>query len=60
MLQRFTEDLTGLQKAIRKGDGEYLYNHFSNTRDIRRDIVDAGQADYVYPEEDSKAAENAA
>lgn len=50
VLQRFTEDLTALQKAIRKGDGEYLYQHFSETRDIRRAIVDAGQADYVYPE----------
>ncbi len=49
MLQRFTEDLTALQKAIRKGDGEYLYQHFSNTRDIRSAIVDAGQAEYVYP-----------
>ena len=52
MLQRFTEDLTALQKAIRKEDGEYLYKHFSNTRDIRRAIVDAGQADYVYPKDE--------
>ena len=45
MLQRFTEDLTALQKAIRKQDGDYLYQRFSDTRDIRREIVDAGQAD---------------
>ena len=53
VLQRFTEDLSALQKAIRKGDGEYLYRHFSDTRDIRRDIIEAGQADYVYPEDES-------
>jgi len=51
VLQRFSEDLTALQKAIRKGDGEYLYRQFQETRDIRREIVDAGQADYVYPED---------
>lgn len=45
MLQRFTEDLTELQKAIRKGDGDYLYNSFAETRDIRSAIVDAGQAE---------------
>lgn len=50
LLQRFTEDLTAMQKAIRKGDGDYLHRVFSETRDIRRAIVDAGQADYVYPE----------
>lgn len=51
MLQRFSEDLTALQKAIRKGDGDYLHKHFTETRDIRRAIVDAGQANYVYPED---------
>ncbi len=50
VLQRFTEDLTSLQKAIRKGDGEYLYQQFSDTREIRPAIVDAGQADYLDPE----------
>ena len=44
VLQRFTEDLTGLQKAIRKGDGDYLYHRFSVTRDIRKAIIDEGQA----------------
>lgn len=52
VLQRFNEDLTALQKAIRKGDGDYLYRQFAETREIRRAIVDAGQAEYVYPEED--------
>ncbi len=49
ILQRFTEDLTAMQKAIRKGDGDYLYKTFRETRDIRRAIIDAGQAAYVYP-----------
>lgn len=50
LLQRFTEDLNAMQKAIRKQDGDYLYRTFSETRDIRRAIIDAGQADYVYPD----------
>ncbi len=43
MLGRFTEDLTALQRAIRWGDGDTLFNLFSRTRDIRRSIIDAGQ-----------------
>lgn len=42
ILQRFTEDLSSLQKAIRKGDGDYLYSVFSRTRDIRRKITELG------------------
>ncbi|MCW1383051.1 prephenate/arogenate dehydrogenase family protein [Novosphingobium sp. KCTC 2891] len=45
MLQRFTEDLTGLQKAIRKGDGDTLFEHFARTRAIRRGIIEMGQDD---------------
>ena len=44
MLQRFTEDLTALQKAIRVGDGEALFDLFTRTREIRRRIIDAHQA----------------
>lgn len=51
ILQRFSEDLTALQKAIRKGDGDYLYKTFTETRAIRRAIVEAGQANYVYPKQ---------
>lgn len=43
MLGRFTEDLTALQRAIRWGDGDALYDLFSKTRSIRRRIIDAGQ-----------------
>ncbi|MGQ4275015.1 prephenate/arogenate dehydrogenase family protein [Terrihabitans sp. B22-R8] len=43
MLGRFTEDLTALQRAIRRGDGDALFDQFSRTRDIRRGIVQQGQ-----------------
>jgi cyclohexadieny/prephenate dehydrogenase len=45
MLQRFTEDLTGLQKAIRLGDGDALFDHFTRTRAVRRSIIEQGQDD---------------
>ena len=43
MLQRFNEDLSDLQKAIRKKDGEKLHSFFSRTRSIRGKIIQAGQ-----------------
>jgi cyclohexadieny/prephenate dehydrogenase len=43
MLGRFTEDLSALQRAIRWGDGDALFNLFTRTRAIRRSIIDAGQ-----------------
>ncbi len=43
MLQRFNEDLSDLQKAIRKKDGDKLHSFFSRTRSIRKKIIDAGQ-----------------
>lgn len=49
ILQRFTEDLTAMQKAIRRGDGEHLYRIFSETREMRRRIIEVGQADYAVP-----------
>ena len=45
MLGRFTEDLTALQRAIRRDDGEALFDLFTRTRDIRRSIVEQGQDD---------------
>ena len=56
MLGRFNEDLTALQRAIRWGDGDALYDLFTRTRDIRRRIIDAGQdeavVDFGRPHED--------
>ncbi|HEX3429858.1 MAG TPA: prephenate/arogenate dehydrogenase family protein [Rhizomicrobium sp.] len=42
-LGRFAEDLSALQRAIRWGDGDMLFNLFTRTRAIRRSIIDAGQ-----------------
>ncbi len=44
MLGRFTEDLTQLQRHIRRGDGQALEDLFTRTREIRRSIIEAGQA----------------
>ena len=43
MLGRFNEDLAALTRAIRRGDGEALFDLFTRTRAIRRGIVEAGQ-----------------
>ena len=43
MLGRFTEELFALQRAIRTGDGEELFDYFTRTRAIRRSIIEAGQ-----------------
>lgn len=45
MLQRFSEDLTALQRAIRYGKGDELEALFARTRAIRRSIVEQGQDD---------------
>ncbi len=44
MLGRLNEDLTALQRAIRHGEGDKLEELFARTREIRRSIIDAGQA----------------
>ncbi len=43
MLARFSEDLAYLQRAIRWGDGDKLFDLFTRTRAIRRSIIEAGQ-----------------
>jgi cyclohexadieny/prephenate dehydrogenase len=43
MLGRFSEDLSALQRAIRWGDGETLFNLFTRAREVRRNIIAAGQ-----------------
>ncbi|SNS70477.1 cyclohexadieny/prephenate dehydrogenase [Sphingomonas laterariae] len=45
MLQRFSEDITALQRAIRWGDGDTLFELFTRTRAIRRSIIEQGQDD---------------
>jgi cyclohexadieny/prephenate dehydrogenase len=44
MLQRFSEDLSYLQRAIRWQEGDKLEELFHRTREIRRSIIDAGQS----------------
>jgi cyclohexadieny/prephenate dehydrogenase len=43
VLGRFSEDLSALQRQIRWGEGDELFELFTRTRAIRRSIVDAGQ-----------------
>jgi cyclohexadieny/prephenate dehydrogenase len=45
MLQRFSEDLTMLQRAIRWGEGDTLFDLFTRTRAVRRSILEQGQDD---------------
>lgn len=56
MLQRFSEDLFLLQRAIRWDQGDTLFDLFSRTRAIRRGVIDAGQA-YVRQPDDPLAQE---
>ena len=44
VLQRFSEDLTALQRAIRRGEGDTLEDWFTRTRAIRRSVIEAKQA----------------
>ena len=43
MLGRFSEELAVLQRAVRWGDGETLFNLFTRAREVRRGIIAAGQ-----------------
>ncbi len=43
LLGRFSEDLTALQRAIRWGDGDMLFDTFERSRGIRKRIIEAGQ-----------------
>jgi cyclohexadieny/prephenate dehydrogenase len=44
MLQRLTEDLAALQKAIRRGEGDFLHERFARAREIRSGVIEAKQA----------------
>jgi cyclohexadieny/prephenate dehydrogenase len=62
MLGRFTEDLTALQRMIRYGDGQGLFDLFTRTRAIRRGIIEQGQetaaSDFGRPHEDDNGAKS--
>jgi cyclohexadieny/prephenate dehydrogenase len=57
MLGRFNEDLSALQRMIRRGDGEGLFDLFTRTRAIRRGIVAQGQ-ETAAPDFGRRAAED--
>jgi cyclohexadieny/prephenate dehydrogenase len=57
MLGRFTEDLTALQRAIRWGEGDKLYDWFERTREIRQGVVDMRQAGSFNPVEQKDESE---
>jgi cyclohexadieny/prephenate dehydrogenase len=57
MLGRFNEDLTELQRMIRRGDGQGLFDLFTRTRAIRRSIIEQGQ-DTAAPDFGRRAANN--
>ncbi len=44
MLGTFNEDLSRLQRAIRRGEGDFLEELFTETRAIRRGVIEAEQA----------------
>jgi cyclohexadieny/prephenate dehydrogenase len=44
VLQRFQEDLFYLQRAIRWGEGDKLFELFNRTREIRRALIHLHQA----------------
>lgn len=43
MLGRYSEEMSVLQRAIRGGDGDKLFEIFTRAREIRRGIIAAGQ-----------------
>ena len=43
VLGRFNEDLAVLQRAVRNGDGQFLFDFFTRSRAIRKAIIEQGQ-----------------
>jgi len=43
ILSQFSEDLTALRRAIRRGEGDMLHETFTRTRAVRRSIIDQHQ-----------------
>ena len=56
MLGRFTEDMVALQRAIRWGEGDKLFDLFTRTRAIRRGVIQAGQAYVRQPSPDANGS----
>jgi hypothetical protein len=45
MLELFSSDLSRLKDAISKKDSNLLFSNFEKTRAVRKEIIDAGQAE---------------
>jgi len=60
VLQRFNEDITALQRAIRWGEGDVLEDRFARARRLRQGVVAAGQAGTFDPREPERAIAQAA
>jgi cyclohexadieny/prephenate dehydrogenase len=56
VLGRFNEDLSALQRMVRSGDGDGLFDLFTRTRAIRRGIIAQGQ-ETAAPDFGRRAAE---
>jgi cyclohexadieny/prephenate dehydrogenase len=57
VLGRFNEDLAALQRMIRWGEGDDLFDLFTRTRAIRRGIIEQGQ-ETAAPDFGRRATEN--
>ena len=60
VLQRFTEDLIALQRAIRWDDGDALETLFSRTAKIRRSIIDQQQHKFIKPKQETTSQTHSA
>lgn len=56
VLQRFNEEITALQRAIRWGEGEVLESEFLRARGLRQGVIEAHQAGSFDPREPEKVA----
>ena len=54
VLEQFSGDLANLKSAIERGDAETLFDVFTETRSIRRQVVEQGQAGTFDPREPSQ------
>ncbi len=43
VLDRFTEDLSALRRAIRRSDGAEIFERLSRTQEVRKNVIDLGQ-----------------
>lgn len=43
VLDRFTEDLSALRRAIRRSDADEIMTRLSRTQSVRRDVIELGQ-----------------